>query len=152
MKQLKRLILILVISLSFTGVAKAQFYEIANQIPQLLSPALSGNFNYKGYVEVSYLKGVGSDILQENGAVSAPTAKAMASGARKLLNADVAVSVTGLAGPGSDGSSYPVGTVFIGYADANVCFSKQFYFRGDREFVRTSAVKAALTMILENAT
>ena len=63
MKQLKRLILILVISLSFTGVAKAQFYEIANQIPQLLSPALSGNFNYKGYVEVSYLKGVGSDIF-----------------------------------------------------------------------------------------
>ena len=63
MKQLKRLILILVISLSFTGVAKAQFYEIANQIPQLLSPALSGSFNYKGYVEVSYLKGVGSDIF-----------------------------------------------------------------------------------------
>ena len=63
MKQLKRLILILIISLSFTGVAKAQFYEIANQIPQLLSPALSGSFNYKGYVEVSYLKGVGSDIF-----------------------------------------------------------------------------------------
>ena len=63
MKQLKRLIVILVISLSFTGVAKAQFYEMANQIPQLLSPALSGNFNYKGYVEVSYLKGVGSDIF-----------------------------------------------------------------------------------------
>ena len=63
MRQLKRILMLLVISLSFTGVAKAQFYEMANQIPQLLSPALSGNFNYKGYVEVSYLKGVGSDIF-----------------------------------------------------------------------------------------
>ena len=41
--------------------ANAQFYEIANQIPQLIKPALSGNFNYKGYAEVSYLKGMGSD-------------------------------------------------------------------------------------------
>lgn len=40
--------------------ASAQYYQIANQIPQLISPALSGSANYKGYVEASYLKGVGS--------------------------------------------------------------------------------------------
>ena len=59
MKHVKRFLISLGIFLSFTGVANAQFYEIANQIPQLLSPALSGSFNYKGYVEVSYLKGLG---------------------------------------------------------------------------------------------
>lgn len=63
MNQLKRLILILVISLSFTGVAKAQFYEIANQIPRLFSPALSGSFKYKGYFEASYLKGLGEERI-----------------------------------------------------------------------------------------
>lgn len=40
--------------------ASAQYYEIANQIPQLISPALSGSFNYKGFVEAAYLKGIGS--------------------------------------------------------------------------------------------
>lgn len=55
MKQFKRQILLLIVFLSFTFVAKAQFYEIANQVPQLLSPALSGSFNYKGYIEASYI-------------------------------------------------------------------------------------------------
>lgn len=41
--------------------ANAQFYEIGNQLHQMLSPALSGSFNYKGYVEASYLRGLGDD-------------------------------------------------------------------------------------------
>ena len=41
--------------------ANAQFYEIGNQLQQMLSPALSGSFNYKGYVEASYLRGLGDD-------------------------------------------------------------------------------------------
>ena len=61
MKQLKRLILILVISLSFTGIVKAQYYEMASHMTDMLWPALSGNVNYKGYVEASYLKGLGEE-------------------------------------------------------------------------------------------
>ena len=61
MKQLKRLILILIISLSFTGIAKAQYYEMASHMTDMLWPALSGNVNYKGYVEASYLKGLGEE-------------------------------------------------------------------------------------------
>ena len=63
MKQFKRQILLLIVFLSFTFVAKAQFYEIANQVPQLLSPALSGSFNYKGYIEASYIKGIGDERI-----------------------------------------------------------------------------------------
>ena len=78
---------------------------------------------YKGGV-ISYTNQVKHDLLDVPmevldgvGAVSAPVAEAMASGARKALKADIAVSVTGLAGPGGDEYGNPVGTVYIGYAD-----------------------------------
>lgn len=64
MKRIKHIkfIIPLVIALFFSSNnANAQFWEIANQIPSLIEPALSGRANYKGYAEVSYLKGLGSD-------------------------------------------------------------------------------------------
>ena len=73
----------------------------------------------------------------------------MAKGARGALNADVAVSVTGLAGPSGDEYGNPVGTVYIGYADANTCLSRHFLFSGDRESVRAQAIEAALALICE---
>ncbi len=112
---------------------------------------------YKGGV-ISYcneiknqILGVPADILEVHGAVSAPVAEAMALGARKLLNVDVAVSVTGLAGPDGDAYGNPVGTVFIGYADAGKVLAKHFVFSGDRDAVRTQAIDAALDLVLENA-
>ena len=74
----------------------------------------------------------------------------MAIGARNALNADVAVSVTGLAGPGGDDFGNPVGTVFIGYADENKSTFQKFLFPGDRETVRNEAIRAALKLILLN--
>ena len=110
---------------------------------------------YKGGI-VSYcneikhkLLGVDVQVLESCGAVSAPVAEAMAEGARSALCADVAVSVTGLAGPGGDEFGNAVGTVFIGYADGNVTLSRKYHFSGDREMVREQAVKAALCLILE---
>ena len=73
----------------------------------------------------------------------------MAEGAREALKADVAVSVTGLAGPGGDEYGNPVGTVFIGYVDKNKTFAKEFHFLGNREEVRNQAICAALQMILQ---
>lgn len=109
---------------------------------------------YKGGV-ISYtnavkhrLLGVDEKLLDELGAVSAPVAEAMAVGARRALEADIAVSVTGLAGPGGDEYGNPVGTVFIGYADENVTLSRKFLFSGDREAVRKQAVDSALNLIL----
>ena len=110
---------------------------------------------YKGGV-ISYcneikhkLLGVDMALLDSVGAVSGPVAEAMAVGARKALDADVAVSTTGLAGPGGDEYGNPVGTVFIGYADADHTFSRRFLFAGDREAVRQQAVEAALRLVLE---
>ena len=112
---------------------------------------------YKGGV-VSYTNevkqavlGVPEEILDRYGAVSMWTAGYMASGARKLLNADVAVSVTGLAGPGGDEFGHEVGTVFIGFESQSKSMVKQFHFAGDREAVRRQTVDAALQMILDNA-
>lgn len=92
--------------------------------------------------------GVPAELLNTLGAVSAPVAKAMAEGAKRVLNADVAVSVTGLAGPDGDEFGHPVGTVFIGYADACTAFAREYHFEGDREWVREQTIQAALELIL----
>ena len=108
-----------------------------------------GIISYTNEVKIRQL-GVDPDILIQEGAVSAAVAKAMAIGARNALNADVAVSVTGLAGPGGDDFGNPVGTVFIGYADENKSTFQKFLFSGDRETVRNEAIRAALQLILLN--
>ena len=109
---------------------------------------------YKGGI-ISYtneikhaLLGVDESLLEKEGAVSAPVAKAMAEGARRALSADIAVSVTGLAGPGGDDYGNPVGTVYVGYADDGGVEAFSFLFTGDREAVRTQAAEAALQIVL----
>ena len=87
--------------------------------------------------------------LDTLGAVSGPVAEQMAAGARHVLDADIAVSVTGLAGPGGDEYGNPVGTVFIGYCDENQTLSREYHFPGGREQVRSQAVEAALELILQ---
>ena len=95
------------------------------------------------------LLGVPAEMLAQYGAVSEPVAQAMAEGARKVLQSDIAVSVTGLAGPGGDEYGNPVGTVFIGYADAVKSYAKEYHFTGNREAVRNQAICATLQIILE---
>ena len=95
--------------------------------------------------------GVDSELLSQYGPVSAQVAQAMATGVRKLIHADCAVSVTGLAGPTGDDFGNPVGTVFIGFESDNITVVKQFRFSGDRDDVRRQAVVEALKLILENA-
>lgn len=110
---------------------------------------------YKGGV-VSYCNeikekclGVPAQILTDHGAVSAPVAEAMARGARGVLDTDIAVSVTGLAGPTGDEFGNPVGTVFVGYADGSRCVSRYYLFEGNREEIRAQAVNATLKLIFE---
>lgn len=110
---------------------------------------------YKGGI-ISYCNevkhrvlGVEQQLLDTLGAVSGPVAEQMAAGARRVLDADIAVSVTGLAGPGGDEYGNPVGTVFIGYCDENQTLSREHHFPGDREQVRSQAVEAALELILQ---
>ena len=109
---------------------------------------------YKGGI-ISYtnavkhgILGVSRETLDQYGAVSEPVAKAMAEGARKILEADVAVSVTGLAGPGGDEFGNPVGTVFIGYSDSKTTLVKHCLFSGDRESIRHQTIEAALRLVV----
>lgn len=124
-------------------------------IGQALTAVSGASAVYKGGV-ISYcneikheLLGVSAELLESKGAVSAPVAEAMALGARSALNADIAVSVTGLAGPGGDEFGNPVGTVFIGYSDEKVTVARHFLFSGNREEIRAQAVTQALQLILE---
>lgn len=107
-----------------------------------------GIISYTNWVKHNLLN-VDDKLLEAYGAVSAPVAESMAVGARMALDADVAVSVTGLAGPGGDDFGNPVGTVFLGYSDGNVSFSREYHFPGSREEIREAAVNAALRLILE---
>ena len=107
-----------------------------------------GIISYTNEVKHKVL-GVPVEILDTCGAVSAPVAKAMAEGARRVIGADVAVSVTGLAGPDGDEFGNPVGTVFIGYADEQTAFAREYHFTGDRAGIREQTIEAALALVLE---
>lgn len=110
-----------------------------------------GIISYTNWVKENLLN-VDSKLLESYGAVSGQVASAMAEGARKALEADVAVSVTGLAGPGGDDFGNPVGTVFIGYSDSRITDSIGCYFTGTRERIRIQAIETALKIVLDNNT
>ena len=108
-----------------------------------------GIISYTNWVKHNLL-GVDQHLLDTLGAVSAPVAEAMAKGAREAIQADIAVSVTGLAGPGGDEFGNPVGLVFIGYSDAGKALSRRFLFPGSREEIRQAACRETLKLILDN--
>ncbi|MFL5955675.1 MAG: nicotinamide-nucleotide amidohydrolase family protein [Gaiellaceae bacterium] len=91
--------------------------------------------------------GVPANVLREHGAVSAETAAAMARGARERLGADLAVSVTGIAGPDGGTAEKPVGLVYLHAAGPKGEKTRHFDFPGDRETVRGRATVAALHLI-----
>ena len=110
---------------------------------------------YKGGI-ISYWSEVKKDLLSVDpedlktlGPVSAQVAGSMADGARKALQADYAISVTGLAGPQGDKFGKPVGTVFVGLSTRSKTVARQFRFYGDREDIRKQATRAALEFFLE---
>ena len=92
------------------------------------------------------LLGVKSDTLASYGAVSHEVATEMVRGLLATTNADVGISVTGIAGPGGGSELKPVGTVYIAWGMQNkTVVVKKFQFSGNREAVRQSSVKAAVT-------
>ena len=107
-----------------------------------------GIISYTNWVKENLL-GVDKTILDTFGAVSEPVAIMMAQGVRLKMEADIAVSITGLAGPDGDEFGNPVGTVYIGYADPNISFARLFHFIGDRDAIRQQGITAALELVLE---
>ena len=117
---------------------------------------VSGSSEYflGGVVAYSYeakvdLLGVSWETLNTKGAVSRETVLEMARGVRNLMKADIAVSVSGIAGPGGGMPEKPVGTTWIGLAAEDGEWAKKYEFSGDRETNKVSAADAALNMLLD---
>jgi PncC family amidohydrolase len=89
------------------------------------------------------------DTLNSKGAVSRETVLEMARGARAVLSTDIAVSVSGIAGPGGGTSDKPVGTTWICLAAADGEWTRHFQFEGDRLQNKASAADAALKLLLD---
>jgi nicotinamide-nucleotide amidase len=97
------------------------------------------------------LLGVSSDVLAANGAVSEETVRAMAEGARRRFAADLAVGVSGIAGPDGGSAEKPVGTVHFAWAAPGGVTAARRIFSGDRETVRRLTVALALERLVELA-
>lgn len=95
--------------------------------------------------------GVPAELIAAHGAVSEPVANAMAMGALKHSHAQMAVAVTGIAGPGGGSDEKPVGTVLIAVAMGDAAQVERCRFSGGRAEVREAAMNQALTMMLRAA-
>ncbi len=96
-----------------------------------------------------HILGVAHETLEKHGAVSSECAEEMACGARRVYGADVAMSVTGIAGPGGGSEAKPVGTVWFGLATKDGAETFRRRFDGDRAAVRRQTVEEVLRRLAE---
>jgi len=97
------------------------------------------------------LLGVAGALIDAHGAVSEAVARAMVQGARRHSRAELAVAVTGIAGPGGGSADKPVGTVWLAWSDPVGEQAERQCFAGDRAEVRRATVERALQGLLERA-
>jgi nicotinamide-nucleotide amidase len=107
---------------------------------------LGGVVAYADRMKVALL-GVPESLLLKHGAVSEPVALAMAEGARERFGADLAVSTTGIAGPGGGSAAKPVGLVWVGFADGEESAAQVFEFPLDRSRHRMATAQVALDWV-----
>lgn len=124
--------------------------QVADQIVSVAGASAvfrGGVVAYENAIKTTLL-GVTQDTLSTVGAVSEETARDMAQGARRALHADVAVSTTGVAGPGGGTAEKPVGLVWLALADGNgETETRRVTFPGERADVRARATTAALALL-----
>ncbi len=106
-----------------------------------------GVVSYANAAKISLL-GVGKANLRKHGAVSRQVAGQMARNIRRKLKASLAVSITGIAGPGGGSIHKPVGLVYIGVSDSQKTKVHRFIFRGSRAAVREQSVQKAAGLLL----
>lgn len=117
------------------------------EVPGSSDYFVGGIVTYANAAKTKHL-GVDQAVLDQFGAVSREVAGQMARGAQALFSADMAVSVTGVAGPGADGPK-PAGLTFIGVAHDDRVEVREFRWHGERASNRTASVDAALRLALE---
>lgn len=123
-------------------------HKITN-VPGSSSYYQGGVVSYSNDVKI-WLLGVSPETLDRFGAVSRETALEMARGARSALEADVGLSVSGVAGPGGGTLEKPVGLVWVGLSLDGVELAQAFQFAGDRRAVKEQAAEGALGFLLDN--
>jgi len=109
---------------------------------------LGGFVSYAYEAKVASL-GVSWDTLKAHGAVSRETVLEMARGARRALGADLAISVSGIAGPGGGLPEKPVGATWIGLAAPDGERAEGFYWKGNRRENKEQSAQAAMRMVIE---
>jgi nicotinamide-nucleotide amidase len=108
-----------------------------------------GFVTYSNAAKIELL-GVDAALIDAHGAVSEPVARAMATGALQHSHAQVAIAVTGVAGPSGGSATKPVGTVWFGFAfGSGGINTEMLHFEGDRAAVRQAAVQHALTRVAQ---
>ena len=120
--------------------------ERITSVPGSSEYFLGGLVTYASRMKVEWL-GVPEETIAEFGAVSKETAEAMALGARRRTGSTYALAITGVAGPDSGGENAPVGTIYVGLADAAGCQVLHRQFIGDRTRIRQFATQMALDML-----
>lgn len=106
---------------------------------------LGGIVAYQNEIKQRFLN-VPPGILERHGGVSEETTQAMARGCRELFRSDIAIAVTGIAGPGGGSAKKPVGLVYIALAAKSKTVCRQFLWDGDRASNKENSVRAALEM------
>ena len=107
-----------------------------------------GVVSYSNAVKHNVLH-VPQELLDTYGAVSAPVAEAMAKGVCEVCGSSVGIGITGIAGPGSDGTEKPVGLVYLGYCDEHCCVSRELRLNGTRDEIRMESCRQAMAFIKE---
>ncbi|MPZ14059.1 MAG: nicotinamide-nucleotide amidohydrolase family protein [Chloroflexi bacterium] len=120
------------------------------EVPGASTFFLGGIVSYADDVKEAHL-GVPRTTLETHGAVSEPTARAMAEGVRQRLGADVGVAITGIAGPDGVTPTKPVGLVFVAVATPERTVVRQDVWPGSRAVIRHASVRRALELTLESA-
>jgi nicotinamide-nucleotide amidase len=116
------------------------------EVPGSSDYFIEGVVSYANEAKIDLL-GVPRELIETHGAVSEPVAEAMARGIRERAGTTFGIGITGIAGPGGGSEEKPVGLVYIALADANESKARRLVFPGDRLFIRTLAVNAALDLV-----
>jgi PncC family amidohydrolase len=124
--------------------------EAITSVPGSSGYFLGGVVSYADSAKIGLLA-VPAPVIQAHGAVSAQAARAMAVAARERFGASLAVSVTGIAGPGGGTPAKPVGLTYVGLADEAGVEVRRFVWTGDRSSNRDESAAAALTWLIERA-
>ncbi len=122
--------------------------EKITSIPGSSEVFKGGFITYSNDVKINQLK-VDKEIIDQFGAVSEECAEQMALNISNILNTDVSVAVTGIAGPGGGTKEKPVGSVYIGICIKGEVYVNKFRFRGDRYAVRQRSAKTAMNMLIK---